>query len=86
MRMSYNCRKKVRQKSLHQERGDTMEHINPRMMTIREVARTGILPEHALRILLKAGKLPAVYIGKKALINYDVLCQQLRDLGKDGLS
>ena len=36
----------------------------PRMMTVREIARLGILPEHALRIMLKAGQLPAIYIGK----------------------
>lgn len=52
----------------------------PRMMTVREIARLGILPEHALRIMLKAGQLPAIYIGKKALINYDKLCDLLRNL------
>lgn len=55
-----------------------MEQIQKsKMMSIRQIARTGILTEHALRVLLKAGKLPAVYIGRKALINYDVLCAQL---------
>lgn len=52
----------------------------PRMMTIREIARLGLLPEHALRIMLKAGQLPAIYIGKKALINYDRLCDILQNL------
>lgn len=52
----------------------------PNMMTIREIAQTGILPEHALRLMLKAGQLPAIYIGKKALINYDKLCEQLNNL------
>jgi len=55
----------------------------PNMMTVREIARTGLLSEHALRIMLKAGKLPAIYIGKKALINYDKLCEQLSALGED---
>ncbi len=50
-----------------------MDNNKPKMMTVRAVARTGILPEHALWILLKAGKLPAIYIGKKALINYERL-------------
>ena len=58
-----------------------MEHKKPTMLTIRETARTGILPEHALRLLLKAGKLPVIYVGKKALINYDRLCEQLSTLG-----
>lgn len=52
----------------------------PNMMTVREIAKTGLLSEHALRIMLKAGKLPAIYIGNKALINYDKLCEQLSAL------
>lgn len=55
----------------------------PVMMTVREIARTGILSEHAIRIMLKAGKLPAIYIGKKALINYDNLCTALHELESD---
>ena len=57
-----------------------MENGKPTMMTVREVARTGILPEHALRQLLRAGKLPAIYVGRKALINYDRLCDDLTTL------
>lgn len=55
----------------------------PRMMTVRQVARTGLLSEHALRLMLKAGKLPAIFVGNKALINYDRLCEQLATLGAD---
>lgn len=55
----------------------------PRMMTIREIANTGLLSEHALRLMLKEGKLPAIYIGKKALINYDRLCEELQSLEAD---
>ncbi|MGN8755250.1 hypothetical protein [Blautia sp. HCP3S3_C4] len=54
--------------------------ITPTMMTIREIAKTGLLSEHALRLLLKEGKLPAIYVGNKALINYDKLCEQLHNL------
>lgn len=61
-----------------------MEVKPPNMMTIREIARTGLLPEHALRLLLKSGRLPAIYVGKKALINYDKLCEQLSALGANG--
>lgn len=50
------------------------------MMTIREIAGTGLMSEHALRMMLKAGKLPAIFIGKKALINYDKLCEELQAL------
>ena len=52
----------------------------PRMMTVREIAKLGIMPEHALRIMLKAGQLPAIFVGKKALVNYDKLCDLLRNL------
>ena len=55
----------------------------PRMMTIREIASTGLLSEHALRLMLKEGKLPAIYIGKKALINYDRLCEELQSMEAD---
>lgn len=60
-----------------------MTERKPRMMTVREIARTGLMSEHALRRLLKAGKLPAIFIGKKALINYDKLCDQLQSLRAD---
>ena len=53
----------------------------PRMMSIRSVAATGLLPEHALRVLEKQGRLPALYIGKKCLINYEALVAQLNELG-----
>ena len=55
----------------------------PRMMTVREIAKTGLLPEHALRLMLKEGKLPAIFVGKKALINYDNLCEKLSALEAD---
>lgn len=55
----------------------------PRMMTIREIASTGLLSEHALRLMLKEGKLPAIYIGKKALTNYNRLCEELQSLEAD---
>lgn len=52
----------------------------PEMMTIRQIAKTGLLPENALRVMLKQGKLPAVYSGRKALINFDLLCEQLQNI------
>lgn len=52
----------------------------PKMMTIREIAKTGLLPENAIRVMLKNGQIQAVYSGKKALINFDNLCSYLRTL------
>lgn len=47
----------------------------PKLMSIREVARTGVIPEHALRRLIKSGKIPCIYSGRKALICFDRLCE-----------
>ena len=42
----------------------------PLMMTIRQVARTGLLSEYALRLMEKQGKLPCIYVGNRCLVNY----------------
>ena len=63
-----------------------MKNKAPRLMTVRQVAQTGILPEHALRALLRSEKITAVYVGRKAFINYDTLCQQLSRLGETDFS
>lgn len=52
----------------------------PKMMSIKEVAQTGLLSEYALRLLLKQGKLPCVMVGAKALVNFDKLVEQLNSL------
>ena len=57
-----------------------MENLKPKFMTVKEIAKTGILPETALRRMLKAGQLPAVDSGRKALINYSTLCKYLKSL------
>ena len=58
-----------------------MENNNiPRMMTVRAIAKTGLLPENTIRVMLKKGQIQAVYSGKKALINYDNFCKYLQDL------
>lgn len=51
----------------------------PRMMTIREVARTKILPENAVRQMVKNGTAPFIMCGTKALINYDKLVKMLEE-------
>ena len=50
------------------------------MMTVREIAKTGLLPENTIRVMLRNGQIQAVYSGKKALINFDNLCEYLRTL------
>lgn len=58
----------------------TNEQI-PKMMTIRQVAATGLLPETALRRLAAENRLPALKVGNRLLVNYDRLVQMLDELG-----
>lgn len=51
---------------------------NKMFMTIREVARTGILPEHAIRQMVKAGQVPHIMAGNRVLINYPKFIEQLK--------
>lgn len=52
----------------------------PQLMTIRQVAKTGLLSEYTLRLLHKQGKLPCVELPRKTLVNYTALVQQLQEL------
>lgn len=52
----------------------------PKMLTIRQTAKTGILPENALRQLVKSGKCPHITTGNRVLINYTKLVQMLEEL------
>lgn len=52
----------------------------PQMMTVRQIAKTGLLPENAIRVMLKNGQIKAVYSGRKALINFDNLCEYPKTL------
>ena len=57
-----------------------MNEINntlPRMRTIREAAREVGIPEHALRVLVKEGRIVHIKVGCKALINMECLIQYL---------
>ena len=50
-----------------------------RFQTIREIARSGLLPEYALRRLCAEGRLPGFYTGRKFLCNVALLKQWLED-------
>ena len=52
----------------------------PKLMTIRQVAETGILSEYTLRLLHKQGKLPCIELPRKILVNYTALVEQLNKL------
>lgn len=51
----------------------------PRMMTIRQVAATGILPEYTIRAMVKNGTAPFIVCGNRALINFDKLVRMLEE-------
>ena len=57
-----------------------METSFPKMMTIRQIANTGVLPEHALRMLVKQDRVPYMMVGTKVLINYTKLLDHLNQL------
>lgn len=54
-----------------------MEFHEKRFMTIREVAKTGILTEHHLRLLEKQNRLPGVRSGNRFKVNLPLLIEQL---------
>lgn len=47
-------------------------------LSIRQVARTGLVSEHLLRVWEKQGKLPGIYSGCKKLVNFELLEEQLK--------
>lgn len=49
----------------------------PHFLTIRQAAATGILSEYGLRQMEKAGQLPCVYVGKRCLVNFELLVELL---------
>lgn len=53
----------------------------PRMRSIKECATELNIPVHALRQWVKSGEVPAIYAGKKALINLDKLIDYLNNGG-----
>lgn len=52
----------------------------PHMMTVRQVAKTGLISEYALRQLVKQGKVSCIALEHKVLINFDAFVEQLQQL------
>lgn len=50
--------------------------------TIRQVAATGLLREHTLRMMQKEGVLPGFQRGKWFLVNVEMLEEMLREMSK----
>ena len=49
----------------------------PQLLSIRAIAKTGMIREHALRVLVKQNKIPHIKIHSKVLINVHLLCDLL---------
>lgn len=62
-----------------------MEFHEKRFMTIREVAKTGILTEHHLRLLEKQNRLPGIRSGNRFKVNLPLLIEQLDDESKEAV-
>ena len=52
----------------------------PKLMTIRQIAKTGVIPEHTLRRLVKMGKVPYIEAGNRVLINYTAFVRKLNEM------
>jgi len=49
----------------------------PEFRTIREVAKTGLISEHHLRLMVKQNRCPGIYRGVKFMVNLTALTEQL---------
>ena len=49
----------------------------PEFKTIREVARTGLISEHYLRLMVKRGECPCIKSGNRVLVNVPALRDKL---------
>lgn len=54
-----------------------MKETISKFPTIRQTAKTGILSEHRLRLMVAQGCCPGIYSGNRFLVNYDLLVEQL---------
>ena len=55
----------------------TAETAKPEMITVRQAASRGILPERALRRLIAEKRIPVVRSGRTQYINYGKLVEML---------
>lgn len=54
----------------------------PEFKTIREVARTGLISEHYLRMMVKKGECPCIKSGNRVLVNVTALREKLDAMSK----
>lgn len=57
----------------------TSTNTTPTLMTVTQVAATGLISAYLLRGLIRQGKVPCVKVGRTYLINYELFCKGLND-------
>ena len=57
--------------------------MTERFLTIRQFAQLGVVPEGTIRKLVKSKKLPAVYIGNRAMLPQAACIEALNRLASE---
>ena len=57
----------------------------PEFKTIRETAKTGLISEHFLRLLVAEGKCPGIRTGNRFLVNVPALAEMLDRQSREGV-
>ena len=55
--------------------------VKPEILSIRQAAARGVLPERTLRRLVAQKKIPTIKSGRTMYINYTLLLEWLADTG-----
>ena len=55
----------------------TATHSPPEILTVRQVAKRGLLPERTLRRLVAQNKIPIIKSGRTQYVNYSALVSML---------
>ena len=69
------------------EAGDSEEdqRLMVEFKTIRQTAATCILSEHYLRMLVKNGECPGIYVGNRFLVNISALSEMLDKMSREAM-
>ncbi len=52
--------------------------------TVRQLAKSGVAPEHFIRRLIAVGKCPGVYSGNRFLVNEEQFLELLNQMSREG--
>ena len=54
-----------------------IQSSKPEMLTVRQAAKRGVLPERTLRRLVAEKKIPVIYSGRTQYLNFTALIEEL---------